>query len=160
MMSRSRLAVQICNLAQNDSKVENQVSKANRKTDSKMLQKSIKIDEKTIPKTTYFLRAFFLNFGQVLDSGFWFWFFGYYVANFRSLEVPIFYWFWNVLGGLGESFAKIWGRFGQGSGRVCGRFGRVWGEFGESWGGAIGQNEGRPAYCAQRPAEFFHSLKY
>ena len=43
---------------------------------------------------------------------------------FRSFfEVPIFYRFWSVLGGFGESFGRIWEEFWKGLGRVWEGFG-------------------------------------
>ena len=50
-------------------------------------------------------------------------------------EVPIFYRFWSVLGGFGESFGRVWGEFWKGLERVWGGFGeglgRVWEGFGD-----------------------------
>ena len=46
-------------------------------------------------------------------------------------EVPIFYRFWSVLGGFGESLGRVWGEFWKGLGRVWGGLERVWEDFGD-----------------------------
>ena len=51
---------------------------------------------------------------------------------FRSFfEVPIFYRFWSVLEGFGESLGRVWGEFWKGLGRVWGGLERVWEDFGD-----------------------------
>ena len=46
-------------------------------------------------------------------------------------EVPIFYRFWSVLGGFGESLGRVWGEFWKGLGRVWRGLERVWEDFGD-----------------------------
>ena len=85
------------------------------------------IDKRCLPKTNYFLRPFFLDFGKVLVSP------DLRVGPVFASQNQFFSLFFrssNFLSIL-ERFGRVWGEFGEGLGRVLEGFGEGLGRF---WG--------------------------